>query len=445
MGKQILKYRVWSSTYKMLFMVGFALTFIIIAFLSAPVDDVIAGLYRIFIYNNVLLTDYLYVGQLGGSFLNSGLLVLLCAILLRLNKAPFNGISFGSVLMVLGFSFLGKNLINILPIIAGVYLYAKYKKEPFLDYIHTSFLTTAMSPIVTEFMNHVGLSFLFGIVLSTLIGLFLGFITPMMAIQFTKVSEGNNLYNIGFTAGILLTIISTVLMAFGYEHTPNLLINNDYHYFLMWYIYGVSICFIVIGLFTDRYALRYFWRIMQRPGTLLTDFAQLDGFSASLINMGVSGIMAVTYVVIVRGDFNGATISAIFSVIGFAMIGKHPKNIFPIMIGVALGSFLMTEYNALLGLNPQPIIISGTTAVLAALFGSALAPIGGKFGFISGVVAGFIHLAFVWRSADFHAGLNLYNHGFSAGMVAMVITPLLNAFIKPVNLPKSLQDQYIEI
>lgn len=445
MEKQVLKYREWSPFQKMAVLVGFTLTLVLVAFLSAPTDEVLAGLWRVLTYNNVLLTDYLYVGNLGGSFLNSGLLLLMCTFLLWLNKAPFNGLSFGAVFIVLGLSFLGKNLINVIPIITGTYLYAKYKGEPFLVYLHTAFFATAMSPIVTEVMNHIGFSLVYGIAAGTLIGLFFGFITPMMAAQFLKVGEGNNLYNVGFTAGILFTMTSSLFMAFGYEHTPNSLINNNYHYFLMWYIYVVCACFIVIGLVTDRHALRYFRRIMQRPGTLLTDFVVLDGFSASLVNMGISGIIAVTYVVVVGGDFNGATISSIFSLIGFAAAGKHPKNSLPIMVGVAVGSFLMADHITLIGLSPQAIVISETTPVMAAIFGSALAPIGGKFGFLSGAAAGFIHLAFVYRAAGLHAGLNLYNHGFSAGMVAMVMTPFLNAFVKPVKLSDQLQDQYIEM
>ncbi|MCL1990658.1 MAG: DUF1576 domain-containing protein [Defluviitaleaceae bacterium] len=433
MEKRVLEYRMWKPVEKMGVMVGFTLTLIIAALFSGSTTDVLAGLWRVLTYNNVLMTDYLYIGGLGGAFLNSGLLLLCCAFLLWINKAPFNGLSFGAVFAMLGLSFLGKNLINVWPIIAGVYVYAKYKKEPFLTYLNVALLATCMSPIVTEVLIHIYMPIALRPFAGIGVGVFLGFIIPVTVAMFLKVSEGNNLYNVGFTAGILLTVLASVFMSFGYEHVPNLFIADDYHFFLMFYIYGVSLCFILIGLLTDKHALRYTWRLMKRAGTLQTDFIALDGFSASLVNMGMTGILTLSYVLVVGGTLNGAVISGIFTVIGFGAVGKHPLNMWPVMAGVALGSVVKIWD------------ISHFTPLMAATFGTAIAPIAGKYGVIAGVVAGFIHLSFVHRAAGFHAGLNLYNHGFAAGMTAMVMTPFLKAFVKPVKRPENLEDKYIKV
>lgn len=52
------------------------------------------------------------------------------------------------------------------------------------------------------------------------------------------------------------------------------------------------------------------------------------------------------------------------------------------------------------------------------LFGTALAPIAGVYGFLPGMVAGWLHLAVVQNIGSVHGGMNLYNNGFSAGVVA---------------------------
>ena len=60
---------------------------------------------------------------------------------------------------------------------------------------------------------------------------------------------------------------------------------------------------------------------------------------------------------------------------------------------------------------------------LAGLFGTTLAPIAGHFGIVFGVLAGFIHSALVLQTGGPVAGLNLYNNGFSGGLIAIVLYP----------------------
>ena len=66
--------------------------------------------------------------------------------------------------------------------------------------------------------------------------------------------------------------------------------------------------------------------------------------------------------------------------------------------------------------------------LLAALFGTTLAPIAGRFGWHWGVVAGFsAHSSAALTVGPVHAGLNLYNNGFAAGIVAAVLVPVITA------------------
>ena len=86
-----------------------------------------------------------------------------------------------------------------------------------------------------------------------------------------------------------------------------------------------------------------------------------------------------------------------------------------IMLGVFLASMLK-DWNA-----------ADPSAVLAALFGTTLAPIAGRFGWRWGIVAGFIHSSVAQSVGQVHGGLVLYNNGFAAGLVASILVPVIMA------------------
>ena len=62
---------------------------------------------------------------------------------------------------------------------------------------------------------------------------------------------------------------------------------------------------------------------------------------------------------------------------------------------------------------------------LACLFCTTLAPISGYFGWPYGLLAGFLHSSVVLYTSSPVAGMNLYNNGFSGGLIAIVLYPLI--------------------
>jgi hypothetical protein len=80
-----------------------------------------------------------------------------------------------------------------------------------------------------------------------------------------------------------------------------------------------------------------------------------------------------------------------------------------------------------LGTLFRPFTAADPSIVLAALFGTTLAPIAGRFGWHWGVVAGLVHSSAALSVGSLHAGLNLYNNGFAAGLVASVLAPVIIA------------------
>ena len=103
---------------------------------------------------------------------------------------------------------------------------------------------------------------------------------------------------------------------------------------------------------------------------------------------------------------------------GFSAFGKHARNILPVMLGVFIGAY---------GMHHTPDYPS---LQLAGLFGTTLAPISGHFGWPYGVLAGFIHASLVLQTGGPVAGLNLYNNGFSGGLIAIVLYPTITAIAR---------------
>jgi hypothetical protein len=68
-------------------------------------------------------------------------------------------------------------------------------------------------------------------------------------------------------------------------------------------------------------------------------------------------------------------------------------------------------------------------AARGALFHRAR-PIAGQFGWLFGIVAGFLHAAVVLVVGEPCGGYNLYNNGFSAGLVALVMVSLIQGFLR---------------
>ena len=164
--------------------------------------------------------------------------------------------------------------------------------------------------------------------------------------------------------------------------------------------------------------LRRYKRLLASSGRLVSDFITIYGFGLSLINMGILGIGAIFYILLIKGELNGVTIGAVFTVVGFGAFGKHLRNTVPIVIGVYIASlFKIWDANAV-------------TTVLAALFGTTLAPIAGTFGWGAGILAGFLHSSVVMNIGYLHGGMNLYNNGFAGGMVAAVLVPIFDSFRK---------------
>lgn len=405
-----------SKKYIILFIYGFIL-FLFGIVMDTP-NNVISGLLNIIKEPDVLITDYIVVGGIGAAFVNSGLLTIIFIFILKKLNINISGASISAILMMSGFSLFGENIFNVWFIVIGVMLYAKYQKEKFYKYVYIAILGTGLSPIVTQIMFNMDKQKFISIPFSILLGIGLGFILPPLSASLMKVHQGFNLYNIGFTSGIIGTILVSILRSYGFSIQGRIIWSGGNNVLLSIFLSFIFLSMIIVGFILNKKSFKGLKRIFTYSGRLVTDFVLLEGFPITLINMGINGVAALLYVLIVGGNLNGPTIGGIFTIVGFGAFGKHIKNILPIFLGVFIAG-VTKIWN-----------INDPAVLLSSLFGTTLAPISGEFGWKYGILAGFIICSVTINVGYLHGGLNLYNVGFAGGIVAAFLIPVIEALRK---------------
>lgn len=395
------------------------LFFILFAFCLDSPSEIFHGLKSIILSSDILITDYMEVGGIGAALVNAALTSLLSLLLLIIIGIKPNGSTIMSLWLMTGFSFLGKNIFNIWPIILGVYLFSRYQKEPFLNYILVAILGTSLSPVVSQISFGSNQYNLISIIGGILLGIAVGFILPPIASHSIKAHNGYNLYNIGFASGLIATLLMSIMRGFGINLDSRLVWHSGSNKILSILLIICCVYLIIIGVIYGKNKKSNIININKQTGRLISDFYILFG-ETTYINMGILGILATCFVILIGGDLNGATICGIFTIIGFGSFGKNVKNTIPIVIGATLA--------AIFNINE----ITSPSLLLSILFSTTLAPICGKFGWKYGVLAGIIHVNIVTNIGYLHGGLNLYNNGLAGGFVAMILIPLITTFKKEI-------------
>ena len=381
--------------------------------LDSPAQ-ILQGLTTIILTEDALITDYVLIAGPGAALINSALVTAISLILLRLSREPFNGFSLVVIGLMSGFSLFGKNFVNIWPILIGSWLYAKLRREHFGKYIPTGLLSTALAPVV----SYIALDNGWGTpLLGGLVGILIGFILPPLSAYTYKIQNGMNLYNVGFASGLVALILVPLISSLG--ATPA----TRYHWAEGYdLLFGLALgifctALFLLGLLCSGKPALASWagyrRLLVTSGRAPSDYLRMFGAGPVLINTGINGLIGMTFILLTGGDLNGPTVGGILTIMGFSAFGKHARNIIPVMAGVFLGGVVMHWS------------LSDSAVQLACLFCTTLAPISGYFGWPFGVLAGFLHSSVVLYTGTPVAGMNLYNNGFSGGLVAIVLYPLI--------------------
>ena len=400
---------------------GIYLGGIFIFLLSGPFITIIEGYFAILLHPSLLVTDYLAVGGLTASFLNAWVLTGLAALILIKTTANFSGIAIAGLMTVFGFAFFGKNVINVLPIWIGFYLYTRIIKSSLRQYVGTFLFSSGIAPSVSYIMFGLSLPYYVGISLGVLVGVLIGILTPLIVAVVGKFHQGNNLYNTGFGLGFIALLLSSILKALQVPVSVETTLSTSFHIPISIFVLTLSIGMIGISIVFKKTILRPWSSLLQTAGNLPSDYVKLFGVRVTLFNIGTLGLFALLLSFFYQFELSGPVFAGVLTLMGFGAYGKHLLNVFPIIVGVSLVTLLPAFSLDQLGV------------ILAFLFGTALAPISGRYGPFYGVLAGFLIVILAPVAFEFQGGFDLYNFGFAAGFVAGIVSVVAQQF--PIRFP----------
>ncbi len=449
------------------FIRSYALFVSLFFMVSAPIAviytkewDFFENLWEILTSPSKLVTDYFALGGLGSTLFNAAVCGLAANLIIYVCKVRANATTMAGYMLIVAHCFYGLNFLNMWPPFIGVLLYCVVMKRKLSENIHIAFFATALAPFVSEvlFRYSVGnfdpavtkINWV-GITIAIVCGIGVGFIVLPLLPGTTAMHRGYNLYKAGLAIGMLgIFIYAFMYNTLGMEAPSVVPIDNPEYYALPHAYRGfMNVFFIVLfgltflaGLIMNHGSLKEYRHLLRCTG-YGTDFTDKFGMPVCMINIAVYGLAILAYLNIVCvlpdifpmlpdcAGFTGATVGVVFAALTFASDGQHPRNVFPIVVGYILLFVIVVIICLISGLD-MPWSLSTQAYINGLAFATGLCPIAGKYGFKYGVIAGVLSATICTVTANMHGGFVLYNGGFTAGLSALILIPLLDFYkVKP--------------
>ncbi len=368
------------------------------------------------------------LGSISGSLLNYFLLSAVCCALMFLPGAKITGGTVLAYFLTVGFASYGMNLLNIIPLMLGVAVYSLIRKQPFGKNLNFFMFSTAIAPLITHVLFYypvVGdaphLTFV-GVLLALIVGVVFGCAMPALCAHSPGFHKGYDLYNAGPAAGFLCFLIYAVLHKTAGVEAPPItadLGDGNWMFVNIFCIVTFGLC-VVFGVMLG--GAKDYGKLFTDSG-YKSDFTAKYSTGANIMNVGIYGLFIVLYYNLIGAKFTGPTMGAIFCMLCCCCNGATPLNVFPIMIGYVIMGLLNRAGVTAFAVNAQAIVVG-------LCFASGLAPISGEYGIVAGIVAGMLHYCLVTSVPAIHGGFNLYNGGFTAGIVCFLFVPILEHYFK---------------
>lgn len=395
-----------------------ALIMIILAFIFNTPKEIFVGYKNILLSSSILTTDYIAIGTLGGALVNAASILILNLVILRLLNLRMSGLIYAALYMILGFSFFGKNILNSLPIYIGIYLYAFLNKIPVKNLVISLLFSSGISPLVSYLIFGFDLAYYISIPLGIGAGIVAGLMVPAISSHTIKFHQGYNLFNVGFSLGIISLAFNGVLRSFNLRASEISILSNDHNLFLYLFVAILALVLLIAGIILNPKSFKMIPDLYKRSGRLVSDYIRDYGVSIVMINQASLLTFEILICLIFKIELNGAIFGTILAVSGFAGAGLHLKNTSFVMLGAIL-MCLITKTN-----------ITSTSIIIGILFSAGVAPIAGRYGIVAGIIAGMLHIAILPLCRSFQGGYDLYNNGFCAGFVACILIAIIEAFKK---------------
>lgn len=433
------------SSFLKLFFAFITACFLIAAPIMPDRGQMFAGLKAIVMGTCKISTNYFELGGYAGTYLNMGLVALICTLLCFLPGAKPNNVTTLGVLLTVGFGSWGINPLNMVPTILGVCLYCLVKKEKLGAMCNAMMYSTGIAPLISDLLfrypgvEYVGFNTL-GLCLGIFVGLVIGFFLPAGLAHAPNIHKGYDHYSaavpIGMTAFFLRSALYNVMLgkspaALGLStlaapETQSFLNTNIFCFV----VFGACIIFaLLMGCKPKDY-----WNLMKDSGHGVS-FTSKYGYAPFLMNVGIFGLMIVGYfnlagVIDGKQVWTGMTFGIVFCMLATCNSGSHPGNVWPIMVGYMLTSFLFGWIFKLLGGENYALTIGNQSILIGLCYANGMSPISGKYGFGYGILAGGLHYLLVTAVPDMHGGFCLYNGGFTAALICLLFVPQLEKFCK---------------
>lgn len=413
-------------------MCAFTLAFLIGALLAPDLPEIFTGLGRICTVPAQLTKDYFKpeLGSISGSMLNYFLVGAVCCALMFLPGAKVGGGTVLAYFLTVGFCTYGMTILNIIPLMLGVSVYSLIKKQPFGKSLNFFMFATAVAPIITQLlfyypnMGEAPQLSLLGVVLSLIIGVVVGCAMPALCAHSPGFHKGYDIYNAGPAAGFLCFFLFAVLYKTLGVEAPAItasLSEGNWAFVNIFCIVCFALC-VVAGFIINGNSFRGYGKLFMDSG-YKADFTAKYAPGVCVMNIGVYGLFIMLYYNLIGATFTGTTMGAVFCMLCCCCSGATPFNVFPIMIGYVIMGLLNRAGVTAFPVNAQAIVVG-------LCFASGLAPISGEYGILAGIVAGMLHYCLVTSVPAIHGGFNLYNGGFTAGIVCFLYVPILEHYFK---------------
>ena len=407
-------------------MLFYSLSSILTALLTGDINETLQGFWTILSSPAQLTMDYFKLGTVGGAFLNVGLTGLGCVVVFLLSRFAVNGLSLMSFFLTIGFSFFGMNFLNMWPCILGTWLFTRVAKLPFKSQVNIAIFSTSLAPFVSEGMwRHDWVqSWVGGELLGVLLGLVCGFLMPILAQHGPNLHKGYSLYNAASVAGFIgILMFALLFRATGHEIPSNTDIGDSHALVVNAFAITTALVMILAGFLLNGKSFRGYLYLLTKSTALRCDFTNSYSAPLTMINIGMFCLFVTAYYNLIGAGMTGPTAGSIICLLAVTPCGTHILNMIPIILGYALASTFCA-----FDLTTQAIIVG-------ICFAAALSPIPSRFGSVIGILAGMVHAILVTTVVTFHGGFCLYNGGFTAGITAIILVPVLEYFLESKDVP----------
>ena len=418
-----------------LFFFAFSSAFLIAAFLMPDRYQMLIGFRRILTQPTLASTNAFFIGGFAATFLNMGLLGLICSILYAIPGEKPGHESVLVTLLTTGFGAWGIHILNIWPTMLGVVVYCLVKKERLGNYTNLMLLTTGLAPFMSEILFRYPYPYAVGfslprLLLALAIGIPAGFTIPAGLRNAPKVHKGLTIYSAALPVGMAAFLMQGVLYKVMGVPVPDAVSQLS--------VGSASIvntfCCILFGLFVIVALLmgcrpKDYWDLMVDPNNII-NFSATYGNAVMLMNTGLFGFFILGYYNLIGAPFNGVTFGVIFCMLCTCNAGSHPGNIWPIMLGYAVISYLF-QLIAPLAHGDFTQHLNSQAVIVGLCYANGLSPLSDKYGWFWGMLAAMLHYCMVTTTPLLHGSMCLYNGGFTTGFVCLLMLPTLEKVIAP--------------